>query len=242
MQRTHDADSIYHSLQVKIEKRLSTRLTVLGSFVWSKSIDDANSPIVGLYDSVGAQDERNLHLERALSFFNVGRRIAASAVYNLPSGRFLRPVLANWQLSAVVTLQDGTPLEPLYYSTDTANSGTPNRPNIVPGQSITLPRSQRRIEEFFNTAAFSDPAPFTFGNAGRNDIPGPGNNVFDAALQRRFPIRERSAVVFRTEYFNVFNHPNWGIPLSYKDFGPLFGEIVSTGDPRRGQFALRYEW
>jgi len=246
VQRTHDANSIYHSLQVKIEKRLSTKLTVLGSFVWSKSIDDATSPIVGLYDSVGAQDERNLHLERALSFANVGRRIAASAVYNLPANlpksHFLHRALADWQLSAVVTLQDGTPLEPLYYAVDTANSGTPNRPNLVPGQSITLPRSQRRIEEFFNTAAFSDPAPFTFGNAGRDDIPGPGNNVFDLALQKRFPVRERGAVVFRTEYFNAFNHPNWGIPLSYKDFGPLFGEIVSTGDPRRGQFALRFEW
>lgn len=242
VQRTHDANSIYHSLQLKAEKRLSTRLTVLASFVWSKSIDDSDGVVVGLFDSVGAQDERNLHLQRGLSFSNVGRRVAASAVYNLPASRRLRPLLSEWQLSAVVTLQDGTPVNPSYFFTDFANTGTPNRPNVVPGQSITIPRDQRKIERFFNTAAFSDPAPFTFGNAGRDIIPGPGNNIFDFALQKRFPIHEHGAIAFRAEYFNAFNHPNWGIPLPFKDFGPSFGQVGSTGDPRRGQFALRFEW
>ncbi len=242
VQRTHDANSIYHSLQVKAEERLSARLTVLASFVWSKSIDDADSVVVGLFDSVGAQDERNLHLQRGLSFANVGRRIAASAVYNLPGGRRLGPLLGNWQLSAVITLQDGTPLNPSYFFSDFANTGTPNRPNVAPGQSIAIPRGERTIEKFFNTAAFADPAPYTFGNAGRDIIPGPGNNIFDLALQKRFPIREHGAIVFRVEYFNTFNHPNWGIPLPFKDFGPAFGQVATTGDPRRGQFALRFEW
>ena len=73
-QRQHIANSSYHSLQVKADKRLSGRLSFLSSFVWSKSIDDADSVIPGLGDSVGAQDERNLRLERGLSVFNVGRR------------------------------------------------------------------------------------------------------------------------------------------------------------------------
>jgi Carboxypeptidase regulatory-like domain/TonB dependent receptor len=240
IQRQHIANSDYQSLQVKVEKTLSARLSLLTSFVWSKSLDDADSPIVGLFDSVGAQDERNLRLERGLSFANPGRRIAAGYVYKLPEGH--SAALRNWTLSGTVTLQDGTPVNPFYFGLDFANSGTPNRPNIVPGQSISLPRSVRSANEFFNTGAFSAPAPFTFGDAGRDIIPGPGNNIFDFSLARRFPIRDRGAVEFRASAFNAFNHPNWGIPGPNPDFGPFFGKIFSSGEPRRIQFALRYDF
>jgi hypothetical protein len=242
IQRQHIANSSYNSLQVKVERSLSTRLSVLASFVWSKSIDDADSVIPGLFDSVGAQDERNLRLERGLSFSNPGRRIAAGYVYRLPNVKFAGPILRQWTLSGTVTLQDGTPVDPFYFALDFANSGTPNRPNIVPGQSVTLPRDQRTADHFFNTDAFTAPAPFTFGNAGRDTIPGPGNNIFDFALQRDFPVREGHTVRFRAETFNAFNHPNWGIPGPYPDFGPFFGKIFTSGDPRRMQFALRYDF
>lgn len=232
IQRQHIANSSYESLQVKVEKSLSTRFSLLASFVWSKSIDDADSVIPGLFEGAGAQDERNLRLERGLSFSNPGRRIAAGYVYRW----------RKWTLSGTVTLQDGTPVNPFYFALDFANSGTPNRPNIVPGQSISLPRSLRSSSEFFNTGAFSAPAPYTFGDAGRDTIPGPGNNIFDLSLSRRFPIREHGAVEFRAESFNVANHPNWGIPGPYPDFGPFFGKIFSSGEPRRMQFALRYDF
>jgi hypothetical protein len=139
-------------------------------------------------------------------------------------------------------MQDGTPLNPVYFFSDFANSGTPNRPDVVEGVSITLPRSQRSADRWFNTDAFRAPAPFTFGNAGRNIIPGPGNVVFDFSLHRRFPIRERHIIEFRAEAFNLFNHPNYGIPLPFADFGPFFGKVVAVGEPRRIQFALRYDF
>jgi len=141
-----------------------------------------------------------------------------------------------------VTLQDGLPENPFYFLIDYANSGTPNRPNVVPGQSVALPRDQQTAERFFNTAAFSAPAPYTFGDAGRNTLPGPGNNIFNLALERSFHLRERGAIRFRAETFNVFNHPNWGIAGPNPDFGPFFGRIFSSGDPRRMQFALRYDF
>ena len=242
IQRQHIANSSYNSLQVKLEKSLSRRLSLLASFVWSKSIDDGDSPIPGLFDSVGAQDERNLRLERGLSFFNPGRRISAGYVFQLPETHVAGPLLRAWSLSGTVTLQDGTPINPFYFALDFANSGTPNRPDIVPGQSIALPRSQRTADQFFNTAAFTAPAPYTFGNAGRDIIIGPGNNVFDIALARRFRVTEASSIQLRVESFNVFNHPNWGIPGPNPDFGPFFGRIFAAGDPRRMQFALRYDF
>jgi hypothetical protein len=151
-------------------------------------------------------------------------------------------VLKNWQLSGNVTLQDGTPLNPVYFATDFANSGTPNRPNVVPGQRVALPGDQRSGDHFFNTNAFSDPAPYTFGNAGRDILPGPGNIVIDVGLHRRFLLNERQIVELRGEAFNVVNHPNIGIPGPYPDFGPFFGKAFSVGDPRRLQFAVRYDF
>jgi outer membrane receptor protein involved in Fe transport len=242
VQRQNIASSTYNSLQIKASKRMAGRLTFLSSFVWSKSIDDADSVIPGLFDSFGAQDERNLRLERGLSFFNVGRRVSAGFVCGLPGAGLYRPILGGWDLSGIVTLQDGTPLNPVYFAFDPANTGTPNRPNVVAGQSVALPRDQRSADRFFNTDAFQAPKPYTFGNAGRNIIPGPGNNVFNLALHRGFRVHESQTLQLRAEFFNAFNHPNWGIPGPYPDFGPFFGKIFSTGDPRRVQFALRYEF
>jgi hypothetical protein len=86
------------------------------------------------------------------------------------------------------------------------------------------------------------PAPYTFGDAGRDTIPGPGNNIFDFALDRKFKFFERGTLDFRAEAFNAFNHPNFGIPGNNPDFGPFFGKIMTTGAPRRLQFALRYDF
>jgi outer membrane receptor protein involved in Fe transport len=243
IQRQHIANSSYTALQARAEKRLTSHVSLLASFVWSKSIDDADTVIPGFYDSVGAQDENNLRLERALSSFNVGRRISGGYVVGLPAVHAFGPVLRNWQFTGTVTLQDGMPVDVFYYAYDPANTGLPNRPDIVPGVGLTLPRSQRTTNEFFNTAAFTAPAPYTFGNAGRNIVNGPGNNLFDMALDRRFAIRERGALEFRAEAFNIFNHPNWGIPGPYVDFGaPFLGGILGVGDPRRLQFAIRYDF
>lgn len=233
VQRQHIANSIYHALEVKIEKRFATRFSLLGSFAWAKSIDDADSVIPGQFDSFGAQDERNLRLERGLSFFDVRRRVSVGFVWRM---------FAGFDWSGIVTLQDGTPLNPVYFAFDPANTGTPNRPDVVPGQDVRLPRSERTADRFFNTDAFRTPAPFTFGNAGRNILPGPGNALFDTALSKSFALNEAVNLLIRGEVFNVFNHPNFGIPGPYPDFGPFFGEIFSTGDPRRVQFGARIEF
>lgn len=241
-QRQHMANSIYHSLQIKAEKRFTSRIGFIASFVWAKSIDDADTVVPGLFESFGAQDERNLRLERGLSFFDVRRRLSAGYVYSVPDAPVLRPVLKNWQLSGNLTFQDGTPVNPVYFASDFANSGTPNRPNVVPGQSVNLPAGQRNADLFFNSKAFSNPAPLTFGNAGRDVLPGPGNAVVDLALHRRFVVQEGKTIEFRAESFNLLNHPNIGIPGPYPDFGPFFGKAFSAGDPRRLQFALRFDF
>jgi hypothetical protein len=239
-QREHLANSIYHSMQIKGEKRLSNNLAFLTSFVWAKSIDNADDLIQGQYESWGAQDERNLHLERGLSFFDVRYRFSTGFVYSIPKAPSLRGVLKNWQLSGNITLQTGTPLNPVYFATDYANSGTPNRPNIVLGQSLL--NANPTADHFYNPAAISAPAPYTFVDAGRDILPGPGNEVVDMALHRRFYVAEHRSIEARAEVFNSLNHPNIGVPGPYPDFGPFYGKAFSAGNPRRMQFALRYDF
>ena len=163
-------------------------------------------------------------------------------VYDLPSVKSFRFLFSGWRLSGILTFQDGTPLNPVYFGSDFANSGTPNRPDAVAGQKVQLPSGQRTIYRYFNTDAFSTPAPYTFGTAGRDTIPGPGNEVIDASLQRRFRLTDRLGLDFRAEAFNLSNHPNVGIPGPYPDFGPFFGRIFVSGEPRRLQFGLRLDF
>ena len=139
---THRELHLSVALEAKIEKRLASRFSVLGSFAWAKSIDDADGVIPGQFDSFGAQDERNLRLERGLSFFDVRRRLSAGFVYHIHDPQRLQQFFGGgWELSGLVTLQDGTPLNPVYFAFDPANSGTPNRPDVVPGQEVSLPSS-----------------------------------------------------------------------------------------------------
>ncbi|HEY3129250.1 MAG TPA: carboxypeptidase regulatory-like domain-containing protein, partial [Acidobacteriota bacterium] len=245
--RENSASSTFHSLQAKAERRFSGGLFFQSSFVWAKSIDDADGILPGFYDSIPAQDERNLRAERALSFFDVRARFTSSLVWDPPVGRnhslwanqgLITWLVSDWQIAGNVLEQGGTPLNPVLL-TNPANADTSTRPNRVPGVEISLPRSQRTPERFFNTDAFAFPAPYTFGNAGRNIITGPGNNIVDLSLSRRFKPGEKAQVQFRSDFFNLFNHPNWGIPLPYVDFGPAFGSIAASGEPRRIQLSLK---
>ncbi len=173
---------------------------------------------------------------------NVGRRLAVNATYNLPGTPFWKPVFANWQLGTVLTFQDGTPLNPVYFFSDFANTGTPTAPTLCPGNRSAFPLRSDPWRSISTSTPSLLRRPYTFGNAGRDIIPGPGNAVVDLSLQRRFPIGERIALNVRGEAFNSFNHPNFGIPLPYPDFTGLFGRIFGVGAPRRIQFAMRLEF
>jgi hypothetical protein len=245
--RENSAASTFHSLQAKAEHRVSSNFYFFASFSLAKSIDDADGILPGFYDSLPAQDERNLRAERALSFFDVRKRFTSSFVWRLPIGRgtsfwpdygFITGLMSNWQVAGTILEQDGTPVNPVIFS-NPANADTSTRPNRVAGVKITLPRSQRTPERFFNTDAFAFPPPYSFGNAGRNTIPGPGNNIIDLSFSRSFKLREPAEARFRVDFFNLFNHPNWGIPIPYVDFGPAFGSIAATGEPRRIQLSLK---
>lgn len=257
--------SAYHALQVKAERHYSHGLSFLAAYTFSKSMDTNSSAFTTSRDQNFPQNSNNLAAEWALSDFNVRHRFSLSYVYDLPFGNSLglrnRPlnnVVKDWKISGVFTAQSGPPFTPQvsgnFSQADeqtVIGSGSPtDRPNLT-GASF-YPGNQTP-NQWLLRSAFTAPTPFTFGNAGRNILTGPGLTSWDFALTRSFQFGETRALEFRTEVYNLLNHANFDIPV--RDLAsPNFGQILSTlpplagpasggpGQPRQVQFGLRYMW
>jgi len=140
--------------------------------------------------------------------------------------------LGGWKYSTVGTVQSGFLQTP---GMSAALAGLAGRPDVVAGQKTPGPKS---VADWFNTAAYYQPAPGYFGNAGTGSILGPGTVNFDMAFYKVFKIKENFAFEFRAELFNIFNHANFnGISTGYGSGN--FGAITSAADPRIAEFALR---
>jgi hypothetical protein len=149
--------------------------------------------------------------------------------------------LGGFSLSGNLTLASGTPFSPRVFgnASDLQRGVTgATRPDIVPGQSIRL--SDRTINEFFNTAAFTAPQG-AFGDAGRNIIIGPGTVVFDMALSKTIQVKEAQSLELRLSANNVFNHPNF-TSIDTTLGSPTFGQVIAAGAMRRAQITTRYRF
>jgi hypothetical protein len=243
--------SSYHALYLKLQRRFSHGLTFLSSFAWGKSIDNGSGVRTTDGDSLTPSNNYNLDLERGLSAFDFRRRWTSSWLWELPFGRgkqFLSGggvadfVLGGWQLGGILTLQDGFPFTVLCGPGNIQNGGGVCYPDST-GVDPNLPRDQQTRTRFFNTDAYVDriPAtgPFRYGTTARNSVTGPGIISFDASLNKKFNLTESKFLEFRTEVFNLPNHPIWNPPGNQLRT-PTFGVINSTKiDSRQLQFALK---
>jgi len=239
-------NSDYNSLQLKVEKRLSGGLSFLSAFTYAKAIDDlpeicCNAPF--------PQDSYDLRAEKGLSDFDERLRWVTSFDYELPFGkgrnffnsnRAADLLIGGWHLGGILTFGSGFPFEP-YISYDSSNTGDQGLVRTNRIANGNLPPSQRSPSLWFDINAFPIPAEYTFGNAGRNILDGPGTAVADLSLRKVFSASERVKVEFRAEFFNAFNHPNFSQPDSEIDDGPgAAGVITSLASPMREiQFGLR---
>jgi len=250
----HSAHSSYESAFLRVEKRFSGGLSWLSSYTFSKAITNAsqyrNAGGVNGNENSPPQDSFNLAAERGLASFNAKNRFVTSYVYDLPFGarrKWLTTgpaswILGGWQNSTIATLQSGFPFT-VNLSGDTANVGAGTggiyvRPNAVPGVSWQEPSDQRTTAHYFNPAAFLTPAPFTFGNVGRNTVIGAGQIGLDFNLAKSFKIRERATVQFRAEFFNVLNHSNYNV-IGRIINSNTFAQVLSQLDPRELQFGIK---
>lgn len=236
-------NSVYNSLQTKLEKRFSAGLSLLATFTWGRSIDDGN----GIATSTSAssttpQDALNQRAERGRSDFDIKYRFVFSPVYELPFGKgkplvnqgFWAYIVGGWQVSGLFSAQTGSPVTPYYSANVSGTLNNQDRPNVV-GDPNNGPKTP---QQWFNVAAFVAPAAGNFGNAGRNIINGPNLVNLDAAVVRTFRFTERLGVQLRAQSYNTFNHPNFNLPNATMDSSAR-GTITSALDPRTLEAAVR---
>jgi outer membrane receptor protein involved in Fe transport len=240
---TSAGNSNYHALQVRMDQTTRKGLTYLLSYTWSKSIDLACS---GNYGAEGCelQNAYNPRGDRSVSGFDLTNSFSGSFSYDLPFGRgrsfqpskkALRYLADGWQLNAIVILHSGTPYD-VTYQGDLANTGnTFVRANLV-GNAAP---GDRTPEEWINTSAFAVPAPYTFGNLGRNSLRSDWYGNLDCSVFRRFPIGERLKLEFRAEAFNATNSVVFAAPANVIN-ALGFGVVTSTANTsRQVQVALK---
>jgi hypothetical protein len=212
----------YSALLAKYQQRLTSGLTFLGAYTLGQAKDNNGGT---------NQDPLNRRADWGRSNFDVLQRLVLSLIYTVP---FKSYALKDWQLATITTLNTGPPATPII-TLDQANNGASQRPNQNGNPDDGAPHT---AQKWFNTSVYSLPAQYTYGDAIRNGITGPGTESVDLTLSRTFRYRERMALEFRVECFDTLNHPNFYLPIAQEN-STLFGMITSAKDPREFQFGMK---
>jgi hypothetical protein len=238
-----DGKSIYHGITVKAERRLANNFAYNVSYTWSDSKDDASSPGATEAENGVPQNVRNVFDETgewAVSSFNHTHQFIASGVYQLPffdgAGGITEAALGGWRVNGIFTALSGPPFT-VNLSVDRANVGA--GPAQRPDQTCDPNDGPKTTTQWFTTSCFALQAPFTFGNAPRNSVLGPGFAQMDFALAKTWRTGGSTELEFRWEVFNLFDRANFNLPN--RIFGnPNFGRISSAKNPREMQFGVRF--
>jgi hypothetical protein len=237
--------STMHAVSFRGRKRLSRGFQVGGTYTYSKARDNAST--LGGGGGVVAQNDRDLEAEWGPSSFDVRHRFTSDFSIELPFGsnrRWLnRDGLANgifggWMLNGTLSFSSGTPYTALVAGaiSDVSNGVSGTQRADYNGQPIAL--ADPTTAQFFNTAAFSLPAPNAYGTAGRDTIVGPGQRSFNMALMKNFSVPRLRQLTVRIQASNVLNMAVWrGIDTTVNS--PGFGRVTSVGRMRSVQIVLR---
>jgi len=258
--------SWYNALQVTVRKRFSRGLEFQAAYTWDKSLDNVANSLGdnGTFGGFYASDIRNPHLEWGTSEFDRPQRFVFSYVWQIPTFSaqhgFVGKTLGGWQLSGVTTIQAGhrlTVYDPRSGSIYGGGLfGGFGRAQLCPGTtSADIPTHgsiERRLDNYIDANAFCAPPAigdgYGFGDLARGVYTGPPQNDYDIALAKLMNVgglTDKGTLEFRSEFFNAFNHPQFGDPPScFQCSGvgiPGFNQITTTVvAPRIIQFALKY--
>ncbi|HEY6372062.1 MAG TPA: TonB-dependent receptor [Candidatus Sulfotelmatobacter sp.] len=242
--------SEYNSLQVKLTKRVSKNLNFLANWTYSHAMDNGPAPFdLGHINSDNPQNPYDLNAEIASSDFDVRHSFNFSGLYHLPFGRGQKffgnwgraedLIMGGWQFNGILGMRTGTPVNVIANGGSKACPGV--RPDIV--GDPTIPKGQRTLAKYFNTAAFA-PNPggqCTPGDTSRNILTGPGFVNADVSLFKDFAITEGARLQTRFEFFNVTNSPHFANPNSDLSQSSTFGSITRTyGNMRILQVAAKF--
>ena len=237
--------SSYHGGFVRLEKRFASGFSFLGHYTRSRYMDDAESAneyanIAGV-NQASYMDAYHRNLDWARSASDVPDHLVLTVLYEVQpftGNRYLDAVLANWRVGGVETVMSG----PAFTVLTTANTTNafpagPLRPNLVGDPE--LPASAQTLTRWFNTAAFANPAPLTFGNSPRSVLRGPRYVTTDLTIEKSIGLPAGRKLDVRIEAYNMLNHTNFNLPgftLGAADFG-----VISSAKPARTiQLAARF--
>ena len=252
--RGNENNSSYQGLVATLQRTFTQGLLVSVNYTYSHEIDQ---DAAGGGDSDFPQNPACFPCERASGDFDVRSGFNANTIYALPFGpghtylnkrSLSSALLGSWTVTAIVTSRTGLPINVTEDRSSTSVATgytTSQRPNIVPGVSLTPPGGRTRFE-WLNPAAFSLVTTSAYGDAPRNVGRGPSLWQADGGLLKELPLKERLNLQLRAEVFNLFNRAQYGLPLADASTN-TFGEIVSvvntgpvgTGTPRQVQFSAR---
>jgi hypothetical protein len=248
----NDSRSNYNALQVQYRRPLRSRLQALLNYSWSHSLDNASNDVVaGVSNTVISAAH-----DYASSDFDVRHSFSAALTYDIPGAgkvKALKLLTDNWSIDTVIVARTGFPFNALVVAPSSILGVANTRPDLVPGQPLWIATSTAPGGKMLNVSAFSVPTTTTQGTEGRNDIPGFGLTQVDLSLSRKFPITSRVSVRFRTDAFNVLNHPNFSNPPGNIQFGSFFlqspsmlnrglgglNPLFQQGGPRSLQLSLK---
>ena len=203
------ATSDYHALQIQYQRRLSRGLQALASYTWSHSIDVASDETLVAHDTIA-----NLRQNRGPSDFDVRHAFNGALTYNVPTpsiGKIGSRILSNWSADTMLTARTALPVSVTYTRTTPFGSFA-FRPDLVSGVPLYLSDPTVGGGKKINSAAFAIPSTQRQGTLERNALRGFGMWQVDFALRRQFNLGERLKLQFKTEFFNIFNHPNFADP------------------------------
>jgi hypothetical protein len=251
-------NATYHSLQLSLEQRLRSGLTLLANYTWSKSLDDTpynqsstaiasnNSYVLPIY-------EPNFkRLDSGPSDFDHRNVAAISFVYQLPkvmqdAPGAVRYLVNGWQASSIFQTRSGDPLTITSSANNASGSGQDRDRAVLVGNPYggTACPATAHCKSFLNPASFTNNPTGTYGTIAKGSFVGPRYTDMDMSIARDFHVRETAYFQLRAEYFNVFNHTNFGDPTT--SLGGSFGEITGTtpqnganaNDPRIAQFSAK---
>ena len=250
---TAPVHSSYDALYVRFQQRLAHGVTWLSSYAWGKSIDNGSGVRTTDGDALTPSNNYNLRAERGLSGFDFRHRWTNSFLYEFPFGKsgsmLKKQVIGGWQLGGIVTMQSGFPGSVFCGPGNWQNNDTTCYGDAT-GINPELSGGQRGPSRWFNLDAFAnragiannraqDVTAYRYGNAGRNVVIGPPLLDLDASLAKNWQIRERIRLEFRSEFFNLPNHPIFGQP-GFSPGTSTYGVIGGTRvDAREIQLALK---
>ena len=225
----NSATSDYQALQVKFERRLSQGLQALASYTWSHSIDIASTDAFANYLNTPSL-VASPNIDRGDSDFDIRHSFTAGVTYNLPGPGWhsvAHAALGGWSVDGFIFARSAPPVNVIGGITFANGIALYPRPNVVPGVPLELHGSQYPGERILNSAAFVPPPSGQQGDFGRNVLRAFGASQADIAFQRQFHLSERMQLRFRGEFFNIFNHPNFG-PPDHNITDALFGYSTAT--------------